>query len=163
VNHRRARRRLSALLDGELAPAERLAVDGHLDRCSRCRRELAELWAAEALLRRLPATVVPLDAGPLGTGRLALLARWAPPPREDPGWRRAGLAGLTGLGVLSTAAALLMVLALSYPPGIIGPAEPAAPAMGRGGRGVEVAARMPSSFLVPNLEASGGLAYTWRR
>lgn len=157
MNHLRARRRLSSLLDGELAPDERLAVDGHLGRCSRCRRELAELRTAEALLRRLPASLVPLDAGPLGTGRLALLARWAPPPPEEAGWR---LTGLTGLGVLSTVAAVLMVLVLSYPSGVAGPVEPADPSMGRG---VEVAAQMPSSFMVPNLEASGGLAYTWRR
>lgn len=154
MSHRWARRRLSALLDDALAPREEAELRVHLERCGRCRRELAELRAAEALLRRLPAALVPLDAGPIGTGRLALLARWASPAPRDPGWRRAGA------GVLAAAAAALLAVLLAHPPGT---SESLEARHGSMSHGVEVAARMPSSFLVPDLQTSGGLAYTWRR
>src|SRR5712691_8083641 len=45
---------LSAYLDGALAPADRGAVDTHLDTCSACRARLAELRATASLIGSLP-------------------------------------------------------------------------------------------------------------
>jgi anti-sigma factor RsiW len=45
---------LSAYLDGALAPAERTALDAHLDGCAGCRARLAELRATASLIGSLP-------------------------------------------------------------------------------------------------------------
>lgn len=45
---------LSALLDDELAPVERSAVEGHLAGCADCRARLESLRATAALIRALP-------------------------------------------------------------------------------------------------------------
>ncbi len=45
--------RVSALLDGELLPAEEGAARAHLSTCDRCDRELAEVMAARSLVRDL--------------------------------------------------------------------------------------------------------------
>ncbi len=45
---------LSAYLDGELAIDEQHEVVGHLEGCSDCRRELADLDAARTAVRALP-------------------------------------------------------------------------------------------------------------
>ena len=50
---------LSALLDGELAPAEAAAVVAHLDGCPACAAERDEVAAARAALRALPALEAP--------------------------------------------------------------------------------------------------------
>jgi anti-sigma factor RsiW len=50
---------LSALLDGELAPADRDAVRRHLDGCEPCRAELDEVAAARRAVRDLPAVAAP--------------------------------------------------------------------------------------------------------
>src|SRR5262249_41125643 len=51
--------RLSAFLDGELPPADRAAVEGHLRQCAACAHELEELAAVDALARELPVQVPP--------------------------------------------------------------------------------------------------------
>jgi len=45
---------LSAYLDGELSPEERAALETHLERCPRCREELASLRAVSGLVASLP-------------------------------------------------------------------------------------------------------------
>jgi anti-sigma factor RsiW len=45
---------LSAYLDGELAAAERQAVEAHLRGCDECARLLADFAAVDALCRELP-------------------------------------------------------------------------------------------------------------
>jgi anti-sigma factor RsiW len=55
----RQRERLSAYLDGALAPAERAALESHLADCPACQGELADLRALRALLRAMPAPALP--------------------------------------------------------------------------------------------------------
>ena len=50
---------LSALLDGEVTPDERTAVESHLAGCAACREELEGLAAARSSLRSLPAAEPP--------------------------------------------------------------------------------------------------------
>lgn len=50
---------LSAWLDGELDEAEQATVASHIEDCDECQRVLADLHAVRALLRTLPAPVLP--------------------------------------------------------------------------------------------------------
>ncbi len=90
MNHEIAERLLPSLPDGLLPPRTEAAVRAHAAECPDCRRSLSELEAIDALLRRLPASVVPRRWTPAGEARLAALARWAgaPAPRRDgrPAW-----------------------------------------------------------------------------
>jgi anti-sigma factor RsiW len=55
VDHAWTRRRLSAYLDGELAPVERDLIEHHVDECPDCRRtarSLQRVVTGLALLRR---------------------------------------------------------------------------------------------------------------
>jgi anti-sigma factor RsiW len=54
VTHSEIRARLSEYLERDLDPAERSRVEGHLDGCGSCSRELHELRETVSLLRRLP-------------------------------------------------------------------------------------------------------------
>jgi anti-sigma factor RsiW len=51
--------RLDEYLDGELAEADRKAVEGHLDSCAACREEIGRSRRLEALLRNIPAGEAP--------------------------------------------------------------------------------------------------------
>lgn len=51
---------LSAYLDGELATIEMPAVSAHLDSCTECRRELAELDRSRTAVRALPGLESPV-------------------------------------------------------------------------------------------------------
>ena len=53
------RERLSAYLDGELAPADAAALERHLAECAECRDELAALREVRTLLRALPQPPLP--------------------------------------------------------------------------------------------------------
>ena len=53
------RERLSAYLDGELAPGDAAALERHLATCAECRVELAGLREVRALLRALPQPALP--------------------------------------------------------------------------------------------------------
>ncbi len=151
MRHRAARRRLPALLDGLLAPAEERGVRGHLDSCHRCQRRLREFEASEVLLHRIPASLIPLHAGGAAHERLRALASWAPAPR--PRWTRS----LPALGAC-TAAALAILVMVS-----VGPAQQARPS-DESSRRLVVASRSPSSFLAPGLGASAtGVPYSWRQ
>jgi anti-sigma factor RsiW len=150
VTHRSTRRLLSALLDDELAAAEEAAVRTHLESCRRCRRTLSELEAAEALLCRIPASLIPLDWNPGSEARLLALARWSPAPPRHPAWP------LPALGALAAAAALVLVV-------WSGPQPEALLESGSSPSRAVVVARIPSSFLLPSLEATGAaVPYTWR-
>lgn len=50
---------LSAFLDGELTPEERVSVLAHLEGCPACRTELADLQTARSMVRSLPTVDVP--------------------------------------------------------------------------------------------------------
>jgi anti-sigma factor RsiW len=92
---------LSALLDGELTPAEARAAEAHLGACEPCRHELAATSAARSLVRGLPVVDPPF-------GVFERLRR--------PAWRR-GVAAVTG-----GAAAAVLLLVLTTPPA--DPVEP---------------------------------------
>jgi len=136
MTHRRARRLLSSLPDGLLAPASEAAVRGHVARCPRCRRALAELEMADAWLRRLPAALVPLEPSAAAEARLERLARWSAAPSRPaagawaagPAPRGARLAaagraplrpgtrwGIPAVGAAAAAACLAVVLATVVP------------------------------------------------
>ena len=71
------REHLSAYLDGALTPAERAAVDTHLDTCPDCRARVAELRGVATLLRSLPGPVPSRRLVP----RLATAPLWMAPLR----------------------------------------------------------------------------------
>ena len=73
--HTRASRHIPALLDGTLEPLIEASVWEHVARCRRCRKHLAELEVAEALLRTLPARWLPAEPAPAADARLRSLAR----------------------------------------------------------------------------------------
>ncbi|HEY7122452.1 MAG TPA: zf-HC2 domain-containing protein [Ktedonobacterales bacterium] len=58
-NWEQRREQLSALLDNELAGAERAELETHLQSCAACRAELESLRRARALLRALPQPALP--------------------------------------------------------------------------------------------------------
>lgn len=58
-NWEERREQLSALLDNELADAERAELEAHLQSCAACRAELESLRRASALLRALPQPALP--------------------------------------------------------------------------------------------------------
>jgi len=105
MNHLRAGRRLSQLMDGELAESVAEDVRSHLRGCRRCRRHLAELQMAETLVARLPLSVAPLEFEASAHMRLSRLALWSDEPAlPDPTrWRVPAL----GLAWLVLAAALV--------------------------------------------------------
>ncbi len=59
TEHRYAEERLSAYLDGELTPQERLAVEQHLGRCQACRWNLHTLQQTVRLVAGLPTVPIP--------------------------------------------------------------------------------------------------------
>jgi anti-sigma factor RsiW len=61
VNCKRTRKRLSAYLDGELAPGEEARVREHLASCRRCAAELDGLERLNAALGALEEATVPAD------------------------------------------------------------------------------------------------------
>src|SRR5512142_1552258 len=71
------RDQLSAYLDGGLTPAERTALDAHLDACADCRARLAELRGVSVLLRSLPDPTPSRRLVP----RLAAVPAWMAPLR----------------------------------------------------------------------------------
>lgn len=104
MTHRRAARLLSGLLDGGLPEATRRAVQAHARECRFCRRRLREHEGVEALVRLLPAALLPVEPSRGAQVRLWGLARWFVDPvamaRE-----RFGLSAV-GLGAIALAAVL---------------------------------------------------------
>jgi anti-sigma factor RsiW len=99
---------LSALLDGELDPAEAAPVRSHLETCSACRAEMAGIAAARGWVRGLPPVEPPFG----------FYERMLGPARR---WARAGVAALA-----AGAAASIAVVTLSAPA-----ERPVAPPVGR--------------------------------
>jgi anti-sigma factor RsiW len=81
---------LSALLDGELTPAEETGVRAHVDTCVDCQRELQRIGEARTFVRDLPAVDPPF-------GFYERMVR----PRYR--WARAGVAALAGAAAVSVA------------------------------------------------------------
>ena len=52
MEHKNCRENLSAYLDGELPPGERLSLESHLTGCAECSRELAELKRVSAIVKK---------------------------------------------------------------------------------------------------------------
>jgi len=93
---------LSALLDGELSPAEESAASAHLAACAQCTGELDGLRSVRSLVRDLPPQPPPF-------GYLDRLTR----PHHPTGRRRRRRVGVAAL--TATAAASFGVLLLSSP------------------------------------------------
>jgi anti-sigma factor RsiW len=135
MRHGRAVRLLSSLPDGLLDDRAERDVRRHVAGCPRCRAELAALEASTALLRRMPASLLPLAGSPAAESRLAGLARWAsgpergrplPVPRSPgriaAGWLEAF--GLPALGAVVGAAAVTLTLLAGSPSEPAGGADP---------------------------------------
>lgn len=101
--HRRFQERLSAYLDGELAPDEAAALQVHLDSCDSCAAEFAGLRMASAALAELPEVEVPRSFAltPELAGQTAPQANAA--RSANTGFRLAG-------GALAAALAVVLVL-----------------------------------------------------
>jgi anti-sigma factor RsiW len=114
--HRRARRLLTGLLDGGLSPPVRRAVDAHVAACPECRRRLQEHRTVAALVRMLPAALLPVEPSASAQRRLWGLARWFVDPvaaaRE-----RLGISAV-GLGVAVLAMALSITVSSWAPMGM---------------------------------------------
>ena len=118
----RARKWMTAAVDGELSPRRRRALDGHLAACAACRRELAVTERMLTALEGLPmeAAVSPrLEQATLRRVRLAAAdeAERAPASR----WRR--WVPLPAFA-LATAAVLVLAIGIVRRPGG-GPGTPA--------------------------------------
>lgn len=109
MTHRRAARLLSGLLDGGLAPATRQAVQAHARSCRFCRQRLREHEGVEALVRLLPAALLPVEPDRAAQVRLWGLARWF----VDPVARARERFGLSALGVGAFALAAVLTLTVS--------------------------------------------------
>ena len=109
MNHFTARRLLPSILDHTLPARLEAAVRGHVDRCGRCQRTLAEFEACEELLAQLPAALVPIELSAEAHDRLAVLARWSADPKRV--WQ--DRIGVPALASLAAAAMLAMMISLS--------------------------------------------------
>lgn len=112
---------LSAYLDQQASPAERVHIDAHLQQCAECRAELDSLRRTVTLLQALPRVPVPraftLSEAQVGIRR----------PSGSPGW----LGGLVrGLGAVA-AMALVAFVALSVLRPENAPWNPSAQTMAR--------------------------------
>ena len=90
-------RRLARYHDGQLAPADAQAVEAHVARCARCRRELDEIRFAAGLVRKLAVVAAPAS---LWTAIDNALSARAPRRLLMPGlrWATACLAAILAIG-----------------------------------------------------------------
>jgi len=109
VTHRRAARSLTALLDGGLPPATRRALRAHARDCPACLRRLREHEGVEALVRLLPAALLPVEPDRGAQVRLWGLARWF----VDPVARARERFGLSAVGVCAFALAAVLAVTVS--------------------------------------------------
>jgi len=108
LSHLLLRRHLSAYLDGEVPPGLRRRLEGHLSRCSACRRELAGLEDVARAVASLPRQPPPRS--------FALTPATASRPSRGP---------TLGLRLLPAAAALcasLLAALVAYD--VVGPSVP---------------------------------------
>jgi hypothetical protein len=82
MDHDSVRPMLSAYLDGEVTPAEKALIEGHLAKCPACREELRQLRFTQQQLRQLGEVAPPpwLAEG--------IMARVRAEAGRSPGWRR---------------------------------------------------------------------------
>jgi hypothetical protein len=109
VTHRRAARLLTGLLDGGLTLELRRDVQAHARACPFCRRRLREHEGVEALIRLLPASLLPVDPDRCAQVRLWGLARWF----VDPVARARERFGISAVGVGAFALAAVLTLTVS--------------------------------------------------
>ncbi|HEX6777119.1 MAG TPA: zf-HC2 domain-containing protein [Ktedonobacterales bacterium] len=84
-NWEQRREQLSALLDNQLDPQERAALEAHLRDCAECQSELASLRQTRALLRALPQPALPRNFTlPLNFGAETTTPEAAPAHRPAP-------------------------------------------------------------------------------
>ena len=100
MEHNTCRENLSAYLDGELPPDEKLSLEGHLAACPECSRALGELKQVSAVFREHAMRPAPMSL------KAAVFAR----PRERVFWS----SWLKPAAALSAAAAGLLIF-LNYP------------------------------------------------
>jgi Putative zinc-finger len=113
--------RLSALIDGELGPAERDRVLAHLARCDACRQEAVALRALKQRMHSLGEAMVDSAL----TGRLMAMAASGGPGERGPAWRPRALyaaarwlaAGLVASAMATVGAAAFMVGGEQQDPG----------------------------------------------
>lgn len=100
--HWRAARLLPQLPDDTLPTSTELELRVHIASCARCRARLHRIQLSEDLLRRIPPSIVPVEAGPAAYARLLALSRWTDDDEiPDPaGWR---------VSMLSAASVFLLV------------------------------------------------------
>ncbi len=100
AEHRKVQELLSAYLDGEVSPDERILTERHMSQCEECARSLRNLEDTVRLLKRLPPVNPPrsfvLSQAPPRTSRLRIFS-----------WGYPLLQGATAL------AALLLVIVMS--------------------------------------------------
>lgn len=136
--HWRARRLLVSLPDGTLDPRTEAAVRAHVEECVRCQRELGALELAEALVRRLPASLLPLEADLQAQSRLAALARWSEELEVMPSAERWPV---PVLGIASVVAVAVLTVTVGHWSPIVGGSQ--------GGNPVTVASVVPDTSYVP--------------
>ncbi len=73
---------IPAYCDGQLPPEKARAIEAHLERCERCRRECDEVRFAATLLREMPTVPAPDSVWPgierrLGTGEAPSSSQWS--------------------------------------------------------------------------------------
>ena len=118
MTHSEIRARLSEYLERDLDPAERSRVEGHLDGCGSCSRELHELRETVSLLRRLPEPGHPPALADAVMTRIANQASGQARVRSlfarlgEPRVALALAAGLAGV--------FLMVQPVAPPPAVVG-------------------------------------------
>lgn len=89
---------LSAYLDNELDDARRLQVSGHLESCADCRKRLAALQAADAMVRGCDVIEPSATFERSFWSKVSALEQRKPPAWKRwlrPGWRPAVAVGLT--------------------------------------------------------------------
>ena len=142
--HWHVRRQLSAYLDDELTTDESNHIRDHLGQCVKCRHRFREIQAAESLLRRMPASLVPQQWSFTAELRLRSAAGLSPMLRADPA---NGMAFRTAAATLSMAVMLFLV---SVGPLSISRPEP------RSTIGMLGSAERESSILGSRYEPAGG-------
>lgn len=100
---------LTGLLDGGLAPATHRALREHARGCPACRRRLREHEGVEALVRLIPAGLLPVEPDRDAQVRLWGLARWF----VDPVARARERLGLSAVGVCALALAVVLTVTVS--------------------------------------------------
>lgn len=105
--------RVSALVDGQLAPAEAERWWAHVHGCELCRRQVEREGWVKTRLAGLAMSGPPTAAPERLRGSLAAVTGWPDPVPDEPGRRR--LAVATAIGAGSLGAALVGVLAVTVP------------------------------------------------